>query len=557
MCSNEAHTVLTELDRLAPQLLGEGRPVRVLEQARTFADSNFDGHPWARLLVGCALSDADPCDARGERHTRAALEAFRCSGDTSGQGYACFILGCRALERGDIPIAAWWWQTARQVAGAGMPGFGVMLAHLGLDTYAKGQLKAALAVTEEAVALARLGAASRAEAAALVNIGFFRLWTGDFDLALDALNAAEDGFEDIPDPFDRYEQPLCFAARGTVWALRGVRPAAERNFDRALELARDVEGGWYDAITRALRAEFTAQWDHRRARRDARIALAELKLREDQWWRAWAEQAAAVAASEARMPDAAEAILREILNQPQPVVEEARTRLLLGETLLKARRAAEAIPFLREAMEVFQAASALYWEARCCVRLARADPEQARTWMVSARRIATDDPAYERLFRDGELRLVAFGPGLILTDDQPLAFRTHAAERAVFLLALAGPDGLHVEELADRLWPEAVVDRTRLLGRIRTLLWDVRQGLGGHSWRLERDRSTIRFDLFGAAFDLAEARASAKAKPDSGPRPAEAATQLKRPLLTRWAYEEWVQEERLRNESLAEQIAPA
>jgi hypothetical protein len=166
-----------------------------------------------------------------------------------------------------------------------------MFAEHGLDAYAEGQLAMALAGTEEAVALARVRGARRAEVAAVVNVGVYCLWTGDFGRALDALNAAEDAFDEVPDVFERHELPLCFAARGVLWALRGDSRAAERGFKRGLDAADQVHASRCQAIVRALRAEFTAAVDAQRARRDSAAALRECKRRGDVSWQPWANQA--------------------------------------------------------------------------------------------------------------------------------------------------------------------------------------------------------------------------------------------------------------------------
>jgi DNA-binding SARP family transcriptional activator len=159
------------------------------------------------------------------------------------------------------------------------------------------------------------------------------------------------------------------------------------------------------------------------------------------------------------------------------------------------------------------------------------------------------------LFVGDGLRLEAFGPGLIICAGRPLRARQRNAERAVFLLALAGRPGMHAEELADRLWPGGCVEQRKLLGRIRTLLWELRRALGPQAWRLERDGPVVRLDTFGIRFDLAEARRAARAA--SGPAAAELADRLRGPLLTRWRYEDWVDHEHSRNVLIAERIAGA
>jgi len=548
--------MLAELDESARKLVGEGRPIRLVERLDELVCLDFRGHPWARLLVGCALYDADPADRRHLRHVLAALRDFRARQDDRGVSYACFVLGCRALERGDISLAARWWDKARDVDGPA-PGLDLMLAHRCLGMYAAGRLPEALAVAEEAVARARLNSHARAEATALVNLAFMRLWTGEFTLALEALNEAEDGFGEIPDPFDRYESPLCFAARGVLHALRGEPAAAEEDLTRAVTTAQELRAGWYEAIGRALRAENTATIDPRRARADARWAIEELDRRGDQWWSVWAAQAAGIAAAESGMLTAARIVLEKVLTQPQaPRLEYARSLLLLGELRLRRSENSDAIPVLEQAAGCFRQSGARYWHARCCVRLAAADPEHARGWIAQARRLSTPDPAYQLLFAADSLGLIAFGPGHIRCDGHPAQVRTHHSERAVFLLALAGPNGMHIEELADRLWPGALIEHKRLLGRIRTLLWEVRRLLGTQAWRLERKGHVVIIDTTGITFDLNDARDAARDALRAGDQAQvqAAAKLLREPLLTRWQYEEWVRDEQSANERLADRL---
>jgi DNA-binding SARP family transcriptional activator len=145
----------------------------------------------------------------------------------------------------------------------------------------------------------------------------------------------------------------------------------------------------------------------------------------------------------------------------------------------------------------------------------------------------------------------------VLVGGEPVVLHTHGSERALFVLAFAGPDGLHAEALADRLWPQAAVDRRRLQSRLRTLLWDMRRGLGLHAWRLERRQAVIRLDMTGADLDVAALRARARAVAGD-PAPAtrdEVVEQLRRPLLTRWPYEDWVVEENHRNAELAHRLS--
>jgi len=97
-----------------------------------------------------------------------------------------------------------------------------------------------------------------------------------------------------------------------------------------------------------------------------------------------------------------------------------------------------------------------------------------------------------------------------------------------------------------------------MLGRVRTLLWDLRRGLGPHAWRVERHNVVVRMDLTGVNFDLAEARAASRRALSGANAPRATAAlsgRLRKPLLFQWAYESWVIDERLQNELLADQLA--
>jgi tetratricopeptide (TPR) repeat protein len=550
----------TQLDRMAPDMIASGRPVQLLGTHPDLADLDLRGHPWARLLVGCALWDADCTDPRARECAMAALRAFRRAGDVRGEGYCCFVLGSWAVTDGDLRGSGQWWDKARQLIGPDTPSSEVALAHRGLAAYAEGRLAEAIAMAEESVALARLRGRPREEATALVNVGFFRLWTGDFEQALAALDTAEDAFGEVPDAFDQYELPLCYGARGGLWALRDEYPRAEADFDRGIA-AQQVREPWYEAIVRTLRAEFMAPVDPRRSRQDARWAISQLQARGEHWWLVWATEAAGVAALAAGMPTAAQTALREVLGHDQPPLERACTQLLLGETLLSQAGsdptpAQEATELLTAAATTFETAGARYWAARAHLRLATAQPTTAARHMAQAKRLATADPAYHRLFsHTSPLRLVAFGPGTVHGADGPIRFRTDNASRAVFLLALAGPHGMNIEQLAGHLWADRV-EHSRLLARLRTLLWDIRTGLGPDAWRLRRTGATVSLDLTGVPFDLTDTRTAgrtclseARLNTDGLVR------QLRQPLLTRWAYDDWVLAEQDHNDQLADQLA--
>ncbi len=252
----------------------------------------------------------------------------------------------------------------------------------------------------------------------------------------------------------------------------------------------------------------------------------------------------------------AEIMLRAAIGNAAPLLDRARAQLLLAETVLLAGRRAEADKLFREAAATLDAAGARYWAVRSYVGLAACDPGHADAWIKRANRLSLDDPAFARLFAASPpLRLEAYGPGRIRCGARPVEFRSHKAERALFLLAFAGPDGMHTDQLAAQLWP-AANDRLRLLGRTRTLLWDVRRGLDQQGWRLQRHGPTVMLNLTGVEFDVARTRSAALSALAEARRPrmAEVVEQLRRPLLLRWAYEDWVVDEQAINDALAEML---
>jgi DNA-binding SARP family transcriptional activator len=118
---------------------------------------------------------------------------------------------------------------------------------------------------------------------------------------------------------------------------------------------------------------------------------------------------------------------------------------------------------------------------------------------------------------------------------------------------------MRVEELADRMWPDVTPDRAHVLGRIRTLLWDIRKGLGADAWRIKRSGPHLSFDGAGVAFDLYEVRTRARrALGGAAPCDVAAAGQLvdllRSPILTRWAYDDWVLTEDSASQLLADRL---
>jgi hypothetical protein len=101
--------------------------------------------------------------------------------------------------------------------------------------------------------------------------------------------------------------------------------------------------------------------------------------------------------------------------------------------------------------------------------------------------------------------------------DSDVRFATRHAQLALYLLTIAGPEGIPTEEMIDTLW-HGVVPR-RAAASVRTMLWQIRRGLDHEAWRLRRSRGIVLFDVDGVRLDF------------------EPGTQLRRDqILTGWAF---------------------
>jgi hypothetical protein len=98
------------------------------------------------------------------------------------------------------------------------------------------------------------------------------------------------------------------------------------------------------------------------------------------------------------------------------------------------------------------------------------------------------------------LRVTLLGSGAVASGGEPLKFATRHAELILYLLVLAGDEGLPRDEHIAALWPD--VDATSGRPRLRTALWQIRRALGAHAWRLERERGVVRLTLEGVIVDI-------------------------------------------------------
>jgi hypothetical protein len=97
------------------------------------------------------------------------------------------------------------------------------------------------------------------------------------------------------------------------------------------------------------------------------------------------------------------------------------------------------------------------------------------------------------------LRVTLAGEGSVAIGGDSVRFATRHAELLLYLLVLAGDDGLPRDDLIMALWPH--VDPADGRPRLRTALWQIRRSLGVHAWRLERERGVVRILLDGVIID--------------------------------------------------------
>lgn len=546
---------LSELETGAERLLSVGRPdLEVLADLDQLLILDFADHRWARLVVAAALTDVR--DERAAAWLAESLAAFEMSGDARGIGFACFITGHHHLNGGRLVIAAEWYQRSRQHLQAECAVDAADLAHSGLGAYQRGELAEAIAITDEALALARLRGIRRYEGLACMYLAFFLLTSGSFGRVDNLLDEAEATYLEMADPTERYELPLVLAARGVLKALRGQSDQSDEQFAAALEAARTVQEPWFVAIVQSLRAEFTARVHPTRSVADARLALEQLVAMGDAWWQTWAIRAGAVAARESGHLETSRHVLEQLLQRELNPLERGLTLLALAETMMRTDQPARAVEPVEAALGLLEPLGAWYWVARCYMVLAKAGPPGGSARQRAAT-LVNGDLAYQHLLAGpSALSVKLLGDAGVWQDSERLPFPTRRAELAVLSLALAGTGGLHQEELIERLWPEAPADRAG--GRLRNVLWQMRRTLGREDWRLQRHHERLLLELPAGQVDVLDLRVRAEALlaaevPDAaGLRLVLEA--LSEPLLVNWQYEAWVEAEGEHNQQLVRRL---
>jgi len=532
---------LRDLDSAALDLLAGGRTDSAVPDPDRFSTADFSNHPWAELVVAAALAHARR-DADAESRLSEAEQRFRQLEDRRGLGWVRFVRATMALGRGQLDRLADHLDHVRVLLDGDdrFPADG--LAHLGLVAFYRGDVREATLLAEQALGLARSTGNRRHEGTALVYLGYFEFWRGRFARVERLADAAEDIYADMPDPHDAFELPLVLALRAALHAVRGNMEQADAQYDAALRAAVDLGIEWFEAIVLAQRSHFMGTFEPRRSRNDARRSFDRLVEMGDEWWQVWALRAQGIVETALGNHGSAQSVLTRALDRSPGPQERALTLIALGNDRLEAGDPIGAAESLKESIAAAQEVDVAYLVAWAASVLARAEPDHAEEWFQVVREHDDGDAAYEQLLQT-DLRVAMLGDAGVWRASAPLRFATRHAEAALYSLALADDHTLHDEVLAERLWPDAAADRVG--GRLATVVWQIRRGLGPDAWRLRRQNGLVSLDCRGVDLDVDSLR-SAATKLLTAPEvnvPAVEATvaSLSRPLLSGFQYESWVQ----------------
>lgn len=280
--------------------------------------------------------------------------------------------GRAAIYLGDVTAARAGYAGAVAAARAdgALGGLPMMLDRLAFSEVLGGRLADATANAEEGLRLAdALGLDS---GIALVSTALAAAWMGDEDACVAAAERAHELAS---------ARQLRMVAAGADWALGLLALASGRPADACVRLSALAPGG---------------RSDHQVMRLWATPDLVEAAVRADSpdgCGPAVAELARWSAGSGLPAPAAALRRCQGLLGQDDPVtefraavdlsphgdrpLERARSELLLGEALRRARRRSESRVHLRAALDAFERAGAAPWAARAAAEL-RASGETAR-----------------------------------------------------------------------------------------------------------------------------------------------------------------------------------
>ncbi len=121
-------------------------------------------------------------------------------------------------------------------------------------------------------------------------------------------------------------------------------------------------------------------------------------------------------------------------------------------------------------------------------------------WRESMDDDVADPPGMGWEERPGALTIRLHGVPSAHLGDRPVRLATRHAQLALYLLAIAGSDGIPGEQLIDTLWHGVAPHRGA--SSMRTMLWQMRRGLEHEAWRVRRHRGSVLLDVDGAQLDF-------------------------------------------------------
>lgn len=321
--------VVALLEQSCTAFVSEDRIHRLAPHARRLRGLDFGEHPRAALPAGVAICTIDR--PLGRAILAGGREHLESAGDP-GVGLAWFLEGLEDLGEGKLEQASAWWRQALGSLDPGLPATRMILAHLALGAYERGELPEAITLAEEALWSAERAGDARTEALAALYLGFFHLYTGRFSNCDHLTDRADQAMLLVADE-DRYELPLVDIERGALAAVRGDHERSEQCFDRAFDLARMQGNDWYLAIGLTIRADLTGRLHPTRSVADARAALEFLDPIGEGWWSRWARLALAVAHLHAGNHHAGRQTCTALLALDLNPLERGRTLLVLADLL--------------------------------------------------------------------------------------------------------------------------------------------------------------------------------------------------------------------------------
>ncbi|MBI2705683.1 MAG: hypothetical protein HYX32_10400 [Actinobacteria bacterium] len=486
---------LSRLEARALELLQEDDLADLVPHLDDLLERDLRGRPRVRLLVALALAQQAGNDPRVDQLARAAWRSFQRARDREGLALTAYVQGRIADARGDLEAAAEWWARSRAVSGGvAAPVREEGLVDVGLRAWERSDLLTARRLGEESIQLSRARDNTDEATRAVALLAMLAAHEGDFGRAEQLVDAELAAVDE-----NRVTTVgLLYCVRAVIAGHRGRHGDAEVAFEQALDAVERNSDAAMKGVVLAQRSELLTDRPSADRLREAWAASA-LLAGAAQYWSRMAVRAVAVAAADDGDREASDQAIESLLADDIDGME--RGRALFVKANNNVRFGGETpVELFEESFSCLQRANANVWAVRVALAAAACDTENAERWRDRAASLSNGDEAFVRLLRTGrELQLDHEGRGQVVIDREPVQFLTRHAELTVYLLALAGKEGIDTGDLANRLWPDAPPRRHR--PRLRTCLWQIRKAVGEEHWRLRRDRSRVYFDVDPHEFD--------------------------------------------------------